>query len=74
MIPRNEIYGIDLASDWQYILKQLTRCSHAFVPVYQENMDHVKGMLNLLGYWSVENHREEILFHNQTLKYAPSQA
>jgi len=47
MIPRNEIYGIDLASDWQYILKQLTRCSHAFVPVYQENMDHVKGMLNL---------------------------
>lgn len=47
MIPRNDIHGIDLEEDWANIVKQLTQCEHAYVPLYRENIDQVTGMLNL---------------------------
>ncbi len=47
MIPRNEIYGIDIADDWDKILKALMSSEHSYVPLYRENIDHVIGLLNL---------------------------
>lgn len=47
MVPRSEIYGIDLEDRWEDILKQLTLCEHAYVPIYRDNINQVYGILNL---------------------------
>lgn len=47
MVPRNEIYGIDLDNDWATILEQLRSSPHAHIPLYHENIDNVQGMLKL---------------------------
>lgn len=47
LVPRNEIYGIDLEKPWDIILKGLTDCRHAYVPLYRESIDKVVGILNL---------------------------
>ncbi|MCH9769839.1 MAG: HlyC/CorC family transporter [Gammaproteobacteria bacterium] len=47
MVPRNEIYGIDLNAEWDIILQVLINCDHAFVPMYHDDIDKVQGMLNL---------------------------
>lgn len=47
MVPRNEIYGIDITDKWDTILKELTTSEHTQIPIYRENIDQVIGMLNL---------------------------
>lgn len=47
MVPRNEITGIDLQADWDTILYALRHSEHAHVPLYEESLDHVKGVLKL---------------------------
>ncbi len=47
MIPRTEIYGIDLKDEWPVILDRLLNCPYANVPLYRGSIDHVLGMLNL---------------------------
>ncbi|OGT40066.1 MAG: magnesium/cobalt efflux protein [Gammaproteobacteria bacterium RIFCSPHIGHO2_12_FULL_36_30] len=47
MVPKNEIYGIDLDWDWNQIITQLTKSSHAYLPVYREHIDKIYGMLTL---------------------------
>ena len=47
MIPRNEIVGIDLNDDWDDIVKQLTESQHTRLPVYEDDIDHVIGMVHL---------------------------
>jgi len=47
MVPRSEIDGIDLENSWEDILKQLTECDHAHIPLYRENIDQVHAILNL---------------------------
>lgn len=47
MVPRNEIYGIDINESWEHILNQLTHSDHAFMPLYKDHIDDVLGMLNL---------------------------
>lgn len=47
MVPRNEITGIDLTADWDTILRQIRGSEHAHVPLFEESIDHVKGMLKL---------------------------
>lgn len=47
MVPRNEIYGIDMESDWPTILYQVADCSHAHVPLYHGDIDNVVGIVNL---------------------------
>ena len=59
MVPRNEIYGIDLNDDWDTILKVLSESEHAHLPLYRESVDQAEGMLNL---------RKVLLFmHNHKL-------
>jgi len=47
MVPRGEIYGIDLEDDWQDILEQLVTCRHTRVPCYSGSLDQVDGILHL---------------------------
>lgn len=47
MVPRNEICGIDMNESWEHIVRQLFECPYSFVPLYHDDINHVKGMLNL---------------------------
>ncbi len=47
MIPRNEIVGININDDWEDISKQITQSQHTRLPVYEDDIDHVIGMLHL---------------------------
>ncbi len=47
MIPRNEIVGIDLEDDWNTVVKQLSESQHTRLPVYEDDIDHIVGMLHL---------------------------
>ncbi len=46
MVPKNEITGIDLDEDISDIIKQLRNTQHTRLPVYQDSIDQVKGMLH----------------------------
>lgn len=47
MIPRNEIVGIDINDDWEDIVTQLTESQHTRLPVYEDDIDHVIGLVHL---------------------------
>lgn len=47
MVPRSEIFGIDLNESWEEILARLFKCPYSFVPLYRDDINHVQGMLNL---------------------------
>ncbi len=47
MVPRNEIFGIDLDQDWQHILTQIMQCPHSSVPLYKDDINHIQGVINL---------------------------
>lgn len=47
MIPRNEIAGVDFNDDWQDIVRQLTESQHTRLPVYEDDIDHIIGMIHL---------------------------
>ena len=47
MIPRNDIAAINAADEWDDILEQLRTSSHTRLPVYEETLDNVLGILHL---------------------------
>ena len=47
MVPHNEVVGIDLNEDWDSILKIIRDSEHTRLPVYNESIDNVVGILNL---------------------------
>ncbi len=47
MVPRNEIVGIDINDPWEDIVIQLTESQHTRLPVYEDDIDHVIGMVHL---------------------------
>tara|TARA_R110002110_G_scaffold400317_2_gene616660 strand:- start:16403 stop:17683 length:1281 start_codon:yes stop_codon:yes gene_type:complete len=47
MIPRNEIIGIDLTNDWDAIKGQLASTQHTFLPVYEENLNDIVGVMHV---------------------------
>lgn len=47
MVPRGEIYGIDLANDWTHIMRQITDSQHTHLPVYRESIENIQGILDL---------------------------
>lgn len=46
MIPRNEIYGIDLDQSMEVIVNQMRATRHTRLPVYQDEVDNVEGFLH----------------------------
>jgi len=47
MVPRNEIEGLDINAPFQEIVKQLSHCGHTRLPVYEDSMDNIVGILHL---------------------------
>lgn len=47
MVPRHEIVGIDLNDDWSTILKTLRESQHTRLPLYEEKIENILGMLHL---------------------------
>jgi Mg2+/Co2+ transporter CorB len=47
MVPRNEVTGIDINDDWSTISKTLTDSQYTRMPLYDENIDHVIGILHM---------------------------
>ena len=45
MIHRKDIYAIDINSDIDNILKELDEYKYSRIPVYEENIDNIVGML-----------------------------
>lgn len=51
MIARQEIVGIDLSESWEKNLKDLHAVERDHVPVYEENIDKLHGILQLRKFW-----------------------
>jgi len=47
MVPRNEIVGIDVNSDWKSIMRQLTHSPHGRILLYRQSLDDAIGMLRV---------------------------
>ena len=47
MIPRNEIFAIDINDDWKDILKSLTHSQHTRILLYRDNIDDVVGFIHV---------------------------
>ena len=47
MVPHNEIVGIDLANEIAEIEAIISRSEHTRLPVYEDNVDNVVGILHL---------------------------
>ncbi|SDI99610.1 Mg2+ and Co2+ transporter CorB, contains DUF21, CBS pair, and CorC-HlyC domains [Ferrimonas sediminum] len=47
MVPRNELYAIDINDDFKTMMKQLTHSPHSKVLLYRDNIDDVVGFLHL---------------------------
>lgn len=47
MIPRNEITGIDLNDRWDEIMEQLVDSQHTRLPVFEDSIDQVVGIVHL---------------------------
>lgn len=47
MVPRTDIFGIDINDDIDEILSQIRSSQHTRLPVYKESIDKVIGMLHL---------------------------
>lgn len=49
MTQRSEIIGIDLSDDFNEILEQLQKNQVDFLPIFDQNLDDLRGMLDLYG-------------------------
>ena len=49
MTQRSEIIGIDLSDDFEEILEQLQKNQVDFLPVFDQNLDYLRGMVDLYG-------------------------
>jgi len=47
MVARNEIIGLDLEESWTEILDQINHSLHTRLPVYNNDIDHIIGMIHL---------------------------
>lgn len=47
MVPRNEVVGVDLDNDIDYILRQLSGSQHTRLPVYRGDINNTVGILHL---------------------------
>ncbi len=75
MVPRNEIIGIDLNDDMDYILEQIRNSIHTRLLVFRSEIDNVEGFLHARNFGRVlemeSNSSEGILDHLDPIYYVP---
>jgi Mg2+/Co2+ transporter CorB len=47
MVPRHEIFGIDVAGEWDRIVEQVRECRHTRIPVYEGQLESLIGVLHM---------------------------
>ncbi len=47
MVPRNEVVGIDLDDDMDFIMEQISKSQHTRLPVYRRDLNDVVGILHM---------------------------
>lgn len=47
MVPRNEIASIDMSDDWDTVLQMLRTTPHTRLPVCEDNLDNIIGILHM---------------------------
>lgn len=47
MVPRQEVVGIDLKEDWNTILMQLSQSLYTRLPVFEDDLDNLVGLLHI---------------------------
>ena len=60
MIHRKDIYAIDINSDIDNILKELVEYKYSRIPVYEENIDNIVGMLFIKDLLANVNKKEKV--------------
>ncbi|MBI5448656.1 MAG: HlyC/CorC family transporter [Gammaproteobacteria bacterium] len=72
MLPKGDIKGIDLTWSTQQIISHVVTSSHLTLPVYQEHIDEVKGMLRVGDVISALTHEKltkEVILENMRPAY-----
>ena len=67
MVPRNEIVGIDLEDDWDYIRQQFIDSQHTRLPVFEGDVDKLLGFIhtrNVINLFQQEGDQKEVLRSN----------
>ena len=59
MIPKNEIIGIDISKDTDDIGNFLKNSKKEFFPIFDQNIDDIKGIINLYGINSFLSSKEK---------------
>lgn len=59
MIPRPEVIGLDLADDNATLLRQLQTSQHTWLPVFQDDLNDVVGVLHMRDVSQMALRREE---------------
>jgi putative hemolysin len=77
MIPRTEIVGIDKTATLKDIVKVFKEHRHTRMPVFEEDLDHIVGLLHakdLLLYYTLSNAQEfDIAKILRPIKFTPEQ-
>lgn len=47
MIPRNEVTGINLDDDLEYIISQLTSTTHTRLPIFRTDINQIEGIVHM---------------------------
>jgi len=47
MVPRHDVFGIDMDAEWEAIITQLSGSQYTRLPLFRENIDHVIGILHM---------------------------
>ena len=47
MIPRSEVIGVDIDTDWESIRSQIANAPFTRMPIYHENLDNIVGFLHI---------------------------
>lgn len=72
MTPRTDIVGIEINSDISEAINIFNESGYSKIPVYEENMDNIKGFIHALDMFkfpkTIEEIRRDILFVPETKK------
>jgi len=72
MIPKNEVIGIDLSKDLNEIKSFLESSKKEFFPIFDQNLDDIKGIIDLYGinsFLSSNKHDKDSLLDNSEEVY-----
>lgn len=59
MVPRNEIFGIDVNDEWKSIVRQLTHSPHGRIVLYRDTLDDAIGMLRVREAYRLMTEKKE---------------